>query len=304
MGTRDDMCGMDVGKMEDLGGFAEEITILGCAYKEKGEVLYRVTDSPEEAYEFYARATREGLLPTLSQTYVRREIIPAGQRARMTDEAKLACARQMQQDFDARFWQLFDALSESTTSNAAYELLERHRQALEGRYSREPLDLFAVFLGEALQRRRVTPENFARFDAWVNENYERMADDWVVKEKYERTFYGFAYYKDPTSLNLRVDTAPFNLLEKQQQMRQQGFAATPIFKKTVQYKESSAVPKIRREFQDWLKETVQRLALPFEEALAQGEAQAAPFTAADLDGLSEKARETLTYYARLWGLKE
>lgn len=120
MGTRDDMCGMDVGRMEDLGGFAEEITILGCAYKQDGEVLYRVTDSADEAYAFYESAARKGLLPTLPQTYVRREIIPAGQRERMTDEAKLACARQMRDDFDAAFWQLFDRLNAGATSNRAY----------------------------------------------------------------------------------------------------------------------------------------------------------------------------------------
>lgn len=141
-----------------------------------------------------------------------------------------------------------------------------------------------------------------QFDTWVKENYEKMVDDWIVKEKYERTFYGFAYYKDPESLNVRVDTAPFNLLQKQQDMRQQGFTATPIFKKTIQYKESSAVPKIRRQFQDWLKATVERWALPFEEATC-GDHQPAPFAAAELENLSEPARATLTDYCALWGLE-
>ena len=46
MGTRDDMCGIDVARMAELGGFAEEITIIGCVYKQDGDVLYRVTDDP------------------------------------------------------------------------------------------------------------------------------------------------------------------------------------------------------------------------------------------------------------------
>ena len=101
MGTRDDMCGIDVARMAELGGFAEEITIIGCVYKQDGDVLYRVTDDPDEAYRFYESAARQGILPTLPQIYVRREIIPAGQRERMTDEAKLTCARQMRDAFDA-----------------------------------------------------------------------------------------------------------------------------------------------------------------------------------------------------------
>ena len=105
MGTRDDMCGIDVARMAELGGFAEEITIIGCVYKQDGDVLYRVTDDPDEAYHFYESAARQGILPTLPQIYVRREIIPAGQRERMTDEAKLTCARQMRDAFDSRFWQ-------------------------------------------------------------------------------------------------------------------------------------------------------------------------------------------------------
>ena len=52
MGTRDDMCGIDVARMAGLGGFAEEITIIGCVYKQDGDVLYRVTDDPDEATVF------------------------------------------------------------------------------------------------------------------------------------------------------------------------------------------------------------------------------------------------------------
>lgn len=138
------------------------------------------------------------------------------------------------------------------TMSSAADILERYRNDLEGRYAREPLDLFSVFLDEALERHRLSTEAYADFAGWLEENYEKMADDWIVKEQYERTFYGFASYKDPASLNVRVDTAPFNLLQKQQEMRRQGVAATPIFRKTVQYKESSAVAKVRRDFQDWM----------------------------------------------------
>lgn len=302
MGTRDDMCGIDVARMVELGGFAEEITIIGCVYKQDGDVLYRVTDDPDEAYHFYENAARQGILPTLPQIYVRREIIPAGQRERMTDEAKRSCAREMQRAFDARFWQLFDALAETAATDSAHDVLADARASLEGRYAREALDLFSVFLDEALARHRLTPASYARFSSWAEENYEKMADDWIVKEQYERTFYGFASYRDAATLNLRVDTAPFNLLEKQQDLRQQGVHITPIFKKTIQYRESAALPKVRRQFQDWLKETVQQLAVPFEEAINEGVCSQTPFAEDDLTDLSAPAQTTLRYYQIFWGL--
>lgn len=303
MGTRDDMCGIDVARMAELGGFAEEITIIGCVYKQDGDVLYRVTDDPDEAYHFYENAARQGILPTLPQIYVRREIIPAGQRERMTDEAKLTCARQMRDAFDSRFWQCFDALAATPAANSAADILERYRKDLEGRYAREPLDLFSVFLDEALERHRLSTEAYADFTGWLEENYEKMADDWIVKEQYERTFYGFASYRDAATLNLRVDTAPFNLLEKQQDLRQQGVHVTPIFKKTIQYRESAALPKVRRQFQDWLKETVQQLAVPFEEAINEGACSQTPFGEDDLTDLSAPAQTTLRYYQIFWGLE-
>lgn len=302
MGTRDDMCGIDVARMAELGGFAEEITIIGCVYKQDGDVLYRVTDDPDESYHFYENAARQGILPTLPQIYVRREIIPAGQRERMTDEAKLTCARQMRDAFDSRFWQCFDALAATPAANSAADILERYRKDLEGRYARESLDLFSVFLDEALERHRLSTEAYANFAGWLEENYEKMADDWIVKEQYERTFYGFASYRDAATLNLRVDTAPFNLLEKQQDLRQQGVHVTPIFKKTIQYRESAALPKVRRQFQDWLKETVQQLAVPFEEAINEGACSQTPFGEDDLTDLSAPAQTTLRYYQIFWGL--
>lgn len=302
MGTRDDMCGIDVGRMAELGGFAEEITIYGCAYKENGEVLYRVTDDPDEVYRFYDGAARQGLLPTLPETYVRREIIPAGQRERMTDEAKIACARQMHAAFDAHFWTLMDALAACAPSNAAYDILERYRQALDGRYAREPLSLFSVMLDEALRRHRLTPEADARFADWVRENEEKMADDWIFKERCESTFYGFAAINDKQTLRLQVDTSPFNLLEKQQALRLDGRRVTPIFSRVMQYKEQSALPKMRRQFQAWLEDIARRLALPFEEALDQGDAPQMPFAPASCEGLSESAEKTLRYYLHLWGL--
>ena len=221
----------------------------------------------------------------------------------MTDEAKRSCAREMQRAFDARFWQLFDALAETAATDSAHDVLADARASLEGRYAREALDLFSVFLDEALARHRLTPASYARFSSWAEENYEKMADDWIVKEQYERTFYGFASYKDPASLNVRVDTAPFNLLQKQQEMRRQGVASTPIFRKTVQYKESSAVAKVRRDFQEWLKETIKRFALPFETAISGDHAVAAPFDTATLEELSAPAQETLRYYLGLWGMQ-
>lgn len=302
MGTRDDMCGIDVGRMAELGGFAEEITIYGCAYKENGEVLYRVTDDADEAYRFYDGAARKGLLPTLPHVYVRREIIPAGQRERMTDEAKRTCARQMQAAFDASFWTLLDALAACAPTNGAYEMLERHRQALEGRYAREPLALFSVFLDEALRRHRLTREAYEQFAAWVQENEEKMADDWIVKERNERTFYGFASGDSADALRLQVDTAPYNLLEKQQALRLQGKNVTPMFCQTMQYRESAELPKVRRQFQEWLKDTAVQVALPFETALTSGDTPKAPFAAADYETLSEAARRTLDYYLHLWGL--
>lgn len=303
MGTRDDMCGMDVARMEELGGFAEEISVIGCAYKVENEVLYRVTDAPEEAYQFYESAARNGILPTLPQIYVRREIIPAGQRERMTDEAKIACARQMHAVFDQRFWQYFDTLKESAATNSAYTLLARYRKMLEGRFSHEPLELFEVFLNEALNRHRLTSDAYAEFAAWLDENYEKMADDWIVKEQYERTFYGFASYRDPSALNVRVDTAPFNLMQRQLDMQTQGVAVTPIFKKTAQYRESAALTKVRRQFQEWVQKIIDQFAVPFEQFLVNGEKPVAPFDLHEIASLSDGARETVAYYLRLWGMQ-
>ena len=69
----------------------------------------------------------------------------------------------------------------------------------------------------------------------------------------------------------------------------------------MQYKESSAVAKVRRDFQDWLKETIKRFALPFETAISGDHAIAAPFDTATLRNLSAPAQETLRYYLGLWG---
>ena len=78
MGTRDDMCGIDVARMAELGGFAEEITIIGCVYKQDGDVLYRVTDDPDEAYHFFFQ-----LADDFADTLVRRVKFQTGFGDRM-----------------------------------------------------------------------------------------------------------------------------------------------------------------------------------------------------------------------------
>lgn len=303
MGTRDDMCGMDVAKMEELGGFAEEITIIGCAYKTDKDIFYRVSDNPDEVYLFYKNAATNGLLPTLPQFYVRRDIIPAGQRERMTIEAKLACVRQMRRDFDARFWQYFDVLAEFDAEKRLTVLFERQQQALEGRYNREALELFAVFLNDALKRRHLTAMEHRYFVSWLEENYEKMADDWMIKERYERTFYGFAYYTASTALSYQIDTMPLQLLLKQQDLRLRDFKVTPIFKKTCQYKENAALPRVRQQFAEWLKDVVEKWAVPYEQAVDSLGLLQMPFDCADIDNLSTPAQKTLHGVLRLWGMQ-
>lgn len=303
MGTRDDMCGMDVAQMEELGGFAEEIMIVGCAYKADDDIFYRVSDDPNEIYLFYKDAAIQGLLPTIPQCYVRREIIPAGQRERMITEAKLACVRQMRRDFDARFWQCFDVLAKIDATNNFRELFEGQRQALEGRYNREVLELFAVFLNDAIRRRFLSLEDYKYFTTWLAANYEKMVDDWMVKERYERTFYGLAYFMEPTTINYLVDTTPFNLFLKQQDLRLQNFKVTPIFYKTCQYKENAALPKIRKQFNEWLKEITRKWAVPYELEINSGEKRCPPFDTITFNKLSMPAQRTLQYAQKLWGLR-
>ena len=219
----------------------------------------------------------------------------------MTDEAKRTCARQMQAAFDAQFWAYMDALAASAPSDSASTLIEQARQQLDGRFAREPLALFAVFLEDAWRRHRLSRDAYTQFSAWLQENEEKMTDDWIVKERNERTFYGFASGDNPDSLRLQVDTAPYNLLEKQQSLRLAGKLVTPLFSRTLQYKESAELPKMRRQFQDWLKTVANALALPYEAHLASDTPQA-PFDPADCAALSETARRTIDYYLHLWGM--
>ena len=60
---------------------------------------------------------------------------------------------------------------------------------------------------------------------------------------------------------------------------------------------------MRRDFQEWLKETIKRFALPFETAISGDHAVAAPFDTATLEELSAPAQETLRYYLGLWGMQ-
>lgn len=302
MGTRDDMCGMDVAQMEDLGGFAQEISVFGCAYKANNSIFYRVTDNPNELYIFYKNCYQQEIYPTLPEIFTERHIIPAGQREAMVFEAKKSCARLLQASFNVDFWQCFDNLTALPASNHALQLLTPQQHALEGRYASDSLNLFEVFADYCLERHCLTLESHQTFSDWIAANRERMVDDWIIKERYERTFYGFGYYKDENDLHVQVDTEPFNLMLKQQDMLLEGFHVTPLLQKTLQFKENRALPTIRKNFTEWLKDTLIAFAIPVERLLDTSPRTSLSQETTAHAKLSERATKTINYYNALWRL--
>lgn len=244
---RDIRCAESVGEMARLGKFDREFTVYGCAYQEKNEILYRISEHEETIYRFCEKSRLNGVYPTAVLSHTQRTGVPSGMEAAIWQEEQWNLAHLLQESFSDGFLNLLQQLHDKPSANGAYKMLQQWQERLEGRFRRDWLQVFDCYAEYCFMAKKLDKESYAQLKQWSAYNWKQMEDDIIIKDIYERTLHGILYEVDG-GLQGDYDAQYATVYRKQQQLISQGILVTPVYSKTCWFRTFTDFSKIKEQY--------------------------------------------------------
>lgn len=194
-GLRDLVCAQSVGEMSKMGRFNKDFIMYGCAYEEQGEVHYMISSVATNIHDFIDNSVQQGLYPTPIMTITKTCPVPAGTEEDIALSVKVDLAKQLKKAYPKEFFELLKVFTKAPANDGALAILAPIQTMLEGQFVEDKLKLFENLVHLAYQGKVLSQASYQQFQVWLKDMRVQMVDDVVVKESFERTFYGFAYTK-------------------------------------------------------------------------------------------------------------
>ena len=247
--SRDMQAIKDVGEMQDLGRFDKEFTMFGCCCLQKGQVQYVISDYPDKLYSYRQDQLKKGRCP--SPVICLQEIlpVPSGLQEVIAQTIKRKLAKKLRELYPKSFLESMEDYNGISANNAASELLWVLKDKLDGTYDHKKLQIFEGLLQMAYVGKVLSADNYQALNEWLFKTRKDMEDDVVVKDIYERTFYGAVYRKSNGQLTYLVNALPERIYENTYKLEQQGIFVSPIFKKTFWYNYEYTLLQARHDFE-------------------------------------------------------
>lgn len=190
---RDIQCGNDVARMAELGKFDREFSVYGCAFRENNETYYYVSEKSETIYHFWERAQKRGIYPTKFMTHTQLTGVPSGMEDEIWDEEKWNLAVIMADSFDDSFLELLNEIGSFEPLNLAASDLFSWKDAIEGRFRRDLLTVFDIFVNYFYLIKQLNEPSYIELMEWSRKVWGQMEDDLIVKDIFERSLHGYLY---------------------------------------------------------------------------------------------------------------
>lgn len=300
---RDIQCGNDVARMAELGKFDQEFTVYGCAYRKNKETYYHISENPETIYRFWERAQKKGIYPTKFMTHSQLTGVPSGMEDEIWDEEKWNLGTVMADSFSDSFLELLNELGSHDPLNNAAPAFSIWRDAIEGRFRRDLLRTFDIFVNYCYLIKQLDQPTYSELVAWSEKVWKQMEDDMIVKDIFERSLHGYLYEEDGIIKSIfDAQFPPIYRLWIEAIM--QGKLVTPIYSETLWFRSFMDFSKKKRLFVDHMNELMGP-HIELLRTLITGD----PFISKDVfrkyfeeveNSNSQDSIETMMLYGNLW----
>lgn len=296
--SRDAICSDRVGLIADSGSMEQELTVFGTCYLEEGQVKYRVSNDRREIYQFLVDASDMGVWPTPVESLTVRQLVPSGEEDSVLYAVKRALAKKLSAYYPPLYFDTMRSLVEAPATNDAWPLLEALRNHLEGRFEADGLLLYEMLVRDCVKQKSLDQAHKQRAWEWLAKNRDQMADDIVIKERNNRTFYGFVILSADGAVSTVYDIELERVIDKKIARERDGVLCGPILHKTFWFKDNQRLSTLRGCFDDWLRSVavdVLKVILPKLHALPSAVA------IVDIDdALPDNAKAALCWYRAVW----
>ncbi len=253
---RDVQCGLDFARLVDLGCFDEEFVLYGCAFFEAGNSKYLISGDKEKIYQLHEHGYLHGRNFTPIIRKIQRRMVGSGQRDDIRQQLKVELAKDLQRRYCPIFFQELDKLTKVPANNQAYLLLQQEQERLDGRFQADDTLLFEGLCKLSIESKVLTEKSYDILASWMKYVRKQMEDDIIIKDKFERSFSGFAYEKENGQIGYFFDAQKVNVLERKAKYETACVFTTPIFTKRYWFHTLNQLPKTRKSFENLLKDKI------------------------------------------------
>lgn len=297
---RDVQVAEDVAKMAELGWFDVEFTMYGCAYLKNDKMYYKVSPEVEDIYQFIEKSNLEGTYPSNVVSFTEKCPVPIGMKEFIAQDVKRKLAKKLKEVFPKEFFVQLNQLADRVTENSAREILWSEAEELEGVFEEEKLRYFEDLVNYTYSCRKITQAEYENLLSWLAEERRSMCDDFVTKDKFEKTLYGIAY-TDNEKIKYVENARKAYMYEQQHALEQEGKFVTPIFSQTYWYNYKYRLPDVRRDFTKKLHEELNEAYIEkIKKIRGEKKDSLQPQINAVREAFGKKSAETLTRYAYRW----
>ncbi len=300
---RDLQVAEDFARMAELGYMDRAYIFYGCAYYDQGRRWYLLSSDLERLEEILE--TKPQWYPTPIMQLQKSCPVPLGQEEKVAQQFKRQLALRLQASYSIHFFRKLQQWAAKPNTDDAYPLLESLREQLEGLYDQDRLQCFAGLVELAASGKVLSSQHSQYFQVWLDKMRRQMADDVIVSDVFEKTFYGLAFKPPGEAVGWYSNARIERVRQRQAELEAEGALVSPILVKTIGYNYTYRLEDAHCTFKDMLQKMADQnylaLVCAIKELPAAVEADALQ---KEIERLRETKRlleaEALTSYGRRW----
>lgn len=249
---RDLQLAQDFMKKADMGYLETEFVAYGLAFYKDNKRQYIVSTDETEIYSFQNQLVLEGCCPTSMAKRKTVFRVPDGCEETATEEIKFEVAKYLQEQYSEKYFTNLSNLMNGEANNQAEKLLAPFWTYLNGKYNADWLQLFSSTVDIVFLRKNITKVTYEKIKMWINRCYKEMSDTPLVKDMFERTFYGMAIKEKTGKWNHYFNANCATLKKKYENALSDGQLTTPIFAKKYWYSYTYTLDNVKNDFKNYL----------------------------------------------------
>ena len=250
---RDFKVAEDVGQMIKLRRFEVEFEMYGTVYWDGKQRHYLISSNVDTIYNQVALLLSEGNSPLIPHIWHESALVPGGWEEEIAQSIKVIFSKALQEDYIEEYWQKIEGLTNENTNDDGVKILNPLKEALEGVFNKDYLQLFEKVLQKIYMRCNLTNSSYDFYRQWLKEMRQDMIDDTVEKDIFTKDFYGFAVKSENTKMQVFANANRHSIYEKYWQYALNGdLLVTPMLHKQVHYNYDYRLNQVRNDFLEQL----------------------------------------------------
>lgn len=240
-----------VRNMAEMGCFEQAYIVYGYSWREKtGKRFYRMSQDDTLIQQAFEKQLIEQYCLTPIQQWSTRAILAEESKEEQLFYFRLQLARQLQQDYNAYYFNSLAELQQVPADSRAESMLLQWQEEIDGYFNEDALTLFAGAVQYAYLAKHLSVQGYQQIQQWLHWTKVQNTNHPHFKDHFERTFYGVAYRNVKEQSCRFLCNANKKAFDHQiNELKKKGLQCTPVYQKTYWYHQSTDLPNVRKLFE-------------------------------------------------------